>query len=62
MKMYHNRFDSFDTVYLGGGTPSLLSPQQLESILINLRENFNLESNTEITIETNPADLHQSLS
>jgi oxygen-independent coproporphyrinogen-3 oxidase len=60
MKMYHNRFDSFDTVYLGGGTPSLLSPQQLESILINLKENFNLMLNTEITIETNPADLHQS--
>jgi oxygen-independent coproporphyrinogen-3 oxidase len=60
MKMYHNRFDSIDTVYIGGGTPSLLSPQQLESILINLRENFNLISDTEITIETNPADLHQS--
>jgi oxygen-independent coproporphyrinogen-3 oxidase len=60
MKMYHNRFDSFDTVYIGGGTPSLLSPQQLERILTSLKENFNLISDTEITIETNPADLHQS--
>jgi oxygen-independent coproporphyrinogen-3 oxidase len=60
MSMCRNRFIPFDTVYIGGGTPSLLSPQQLESILINLKENFNLISNAEITIETNPADLHQS--
>src|SRR4030066_2203690 len=64
MEMYRMRFRSFDTVYIGGGTPSLLSPGQLESILISVRENFNLISNTEIspeiTIETNPADLNRS--
>jgi len=60
MEMYCNRFNSFDTVYIGGGTPSLLSPQQLESILTRVRENFNLLSNSEITIETNPADLNRS--
>jgi len=48
-----------DTVYIGGGTPSLLSPEQLESILISVRENFNLISDPEITIETNPADLNR---
>jgi oxygen-independent coproporphyrinogen-3 oxidase len=60
MKVYRSRFNPFDTVYIGGGTPSLLSPEQLESILIKVRENFNLMSNSEITIETNPADLHRS--
>jgi oxygen-independent coproporphyrinogen-3 oxidase len=60
MEMVRPRFHSFDTVYIGGGTPSLLSPQQLENILIKVRENFNLLSNTEITIETNPADLNRS--
>jgi oxygen-independent coproporphyrinogen-3 oxidase len=60
MKMYRSRFNPFNTVYIGGGTPSLLSPEQLESILIKVRENFNLMSNSEITIETNPADLHRS--
>ena len=60
MKVYRNRFSPLDTVYIGGGTPSLLSPEQLESILISVRENFNLISNTEITIETNPADLNRS--
>src|SRR4030043_1389209 len=64
MKMYHNRFNPFDTVYIGGGTPSLLGPQQLTNILISVKENFDLISNSEITpeitIETNPADLNQS--
>jgi oxygen-independent coproporphyrinogen-3 oxidase len=59
MEMYRARFQAFDTTYIGGGTPSLLSPGQLESILIKVRENFNLISNPEITIETNPADLNR---
>jgi oxygen-independent coproporphyrinogen-3 oxidase len=61
MEMYRPRFHAFDTVYIGGGTPSLLRPQQLENILTRVGENFNLASNTEITIETNPADLNPSL-
>jgi oxygen-independent coproporphyrinogen-3 oxidase len=60
MEMYSKRFNPFDTVYIGGGTPSLLSPQQLTNILIKARENFNLLSKTEIAIETNPADLNRS--
>ena len=60
MEMYRNRFLSFETVYIGGGTPSLLSPQELESILLKVRENFNLTITPEITIETNPADLSRS--
>ncbi|MBM4277514.1 MAG: radical SAM family heme chaperone HemW [Deltaproteobacteria bacterium] len=58
MEIYRHRFDPFDTVYLGGGTPSLLSPEQLEDILINVRKNFDLIPNTEITLEANPADLN----
>jgi oxygen-independent coproporphyrinogen-3 oxidase len=60
-EMYRNRFNPFDTVYIGGGTPSLLSPQQLESILISLQKNFDLISTPEITVEANPADFDQSI-
>jgi oxygen-independent coproporphyrinogen-3 oxidase len=60
MEMYRNRFHPFDTVYIGGGTPSLLSPQQLEQILTNIREKFDFSSKPEITIEANPADLNRS--
>ena len=46
-----------ETVYLGGGTPSLLSPGQLGSLLDTVREHFDLETNSEITLEGNPEDL-----
>jgi oxygen-independent coproporphyrinogen-3 oxidase len=60
MEMYSHGFRSFDTVYIGGGTPSLLNSKQLESILIKVRKNFDLVADAEITIEANPADLNQS--
>jgi len=60
MEMYCNRFNPFDTVYIGGGTPSALSPQQIEDILMSVQKNFDLISNPEITVETNPADLDRS--
>ncbi len=55
-----DRFDSFDTLYIGGGTPSLLSPQQLERILTRVRKAFHLLPEPEITMEANPADLDRS--
>lgn len=61
VEMYRKRFNPFDTVYIGGGTPSLLSSQQLKDILTSIQKNFDLTSDPEMTIETNPADLDQSL-
>jgi oxygen-independent coproporphyrinogen III oxidase len=56
MGLYAGEFDTFDTVYIGGGTPSLLTIQQLEMILAGVRRHFPLAPETEITIEVNPAD------
>ena len=44
-----------DTIYFGGGTPSLLSPRQLEKILKTINEKFIVDENSEITMEMNPA-------
>lgn len=44
-----------ETVYLGGGTPSLLSPTLLERLLRGLAERFNLSRVSEYTMEANPA-------
>lgn len=44
----------FDTIYFGGGTPSLLKPGQIERILNELHKHFKISANSEITIETNP--------
>lgn len=43
-----------DTVYFGGGTPSLLSVEQVARILCAVRENFALCEDVEITLECNP--------
>src|SRR5215217_1273845 len=43
-----------DTIYFGGGTPSLLAPAQLECILATLYERFKIATGSEITIEINP--------
>lgn len=44
-----------DTLYFGGGTPSLLSPRHLEDIIATLRERFDFEAGFEFTLEMNPA-------
>ena len=57
---FRPRSQRVDTLYIGGGTPSLLSPKQLKDILTSVHKNFDLVSDSEITVETNPADLNQS--
>ncbi|MFO7847652.1 MAG: radical SAM family heme chaperone HemW [Balneolaceae bacterium] len=46
----------FQTIYIGGGTPSLLSIQQLESIFGTLHDVFDIEAG-EVTLEMNPDDV-----
>ena len=60
MRMYRGEFNSFDTIYIGGGTPSVLSSEQVKAILSEVRSNFDLVPNSEITLEANPADLNLS--
>ena len=47
--------DSTDTIYFGGGTPSLLTPKQIERILKDVNNAFMIVGNAEITMEMNPA-------
>jgi len=46
-----------ETIYFGGGTPSLLQITEIEFLLKTIYNNFNIISNPEITIEANPDDL-----
>ena len=43
-----------DTIYFGGGTPSLLSPAQLDHLLATLHDTFEIDAASEITLEINP--------
>jgi oxygen-independent coproporphyrinogen-3 oxidase len=46
-----------DTVYLGGGTPSLLAPELLGQLFAALRGEFDLDANAEVTMECAPGQL-----
>jgi oxygen-independent coproporphyrinogen-3 oxidase len=49
-----------DTVYFGGGTPSLLSPEEIKSFLTTIQMHYELGPEPEITLEANPDDLTKS--
>ena len=46
-----------DTVYFGGGTPSLMSSEDLVRIMDELRRNYRIAGDAEITVEANPTSL-----
>ncbi len=51
-----------ETIYFGGGTPSLLSIEELQFLIDEVYKNYKVSENPEITIEANPDDLtHQKL-
>lgn len=52
--------ESISSIYFGGGTPSQLSAQELESIIEKLKAVISLEPHSEITLEANPDDLSKS--
>ncbi len=49
------------SIYLGGGTPSLLQAGEISVILQSIREMFNVNADAEITIEMNPGDVNKEL-
>jgi oxygen-independent coproporphyrinogen-3 oxidase len=57
IKHYRDVFSSFDTVYIGGGTPSLLTTKQFIEIFTSIYKYFNIDTDSEITLETNPGDI-----
>lgn len=49
--------ENISTIYLGGGTPSLLTKEELMFVLKSIRDIFSVDEDCEITIEANPDDL-----
>jgi oxygen-independent coproporphyrinogen-3 oxidase len=52
-----NQSKAIETIYLGGGTPSLLTEEELERILKVIHRQFVISSTAEITLEANPEDI-----
>lgn len=61
MKLYKEDFKDkeFSSIFLGGGTPSILEPIEIKNIFKEIYENFNIKEGAEITIECNPETLNK---
>jgi len=56
-----NRKEPVETIYFGGGTPSLLSSNEINDILEQLHKEFPIVSDAEITLEANPDDINSNV-
>ena len=61
MDLYRGWAASFDTLYIGGGTPSVLTEEDLEGLIADIRTAFTIATDAEITVEANPADITENL-
>ena len=50
--------ETIETIYFGGGTPSLLTIEEIDKLLSGIYKHFSIENNMEITLEANPDDLN----
>ncbi|MFQ3575483.1 MAG: radical SAM family heme chaperone HemW [Cytophagales bacterium] len=55
----HEISSPIKTVYFGGGTPSILETEQLDTLFESLSSNYSLSEVEEITIEANPEDINR---
>jgi oxygen-independent coproporphyrinogen-3 oxidase len=58
MKKYEGR--RIKTIYLGGGTPSMLDEDHLDVLMNAIRKNFSFQNDIEITIEANPESINRA--
>ena len=62
LEQCHNAWQGqlISTVYFGGGTPSLLSAEELHDLLTHIRALYTVDPEAEITLEANPDDIHDA--
>ena len=48
-----------DTIYIGGGTPSIINEENIKKIVSKIKECYNIDKNAEITIEVNPGTINE---
>lgn len=57
IQKYYLKEEVIKTIYFGGGTPSILSEIEINSLLNSVRKNFAIDADAEVTLEANPDDL-----
>ncbi|MBR5437669.1 MAG: radical SAM protein, partial [Clostridia bacterium] len=60
LKGYADEKMKVDTVYFGGGTPSVFGSERIGRIIECIRESFDLDNNAEITVECNPSSTDEA--
>jgi oxygen-independent coproporphyrinogen-3 oxidase len=50
-----------DSLYFGGGTPTVLAPEQMAQLFVGARKQFQIEANAEITVECAPGSLSEEM-
>ena len=61
MKLYSDEFKNkqFDSVFFGGGTPSILNIEELKRLVGSVFENFNIKKTAEVSMECNPGTINK---
>jgi oxygen-independent coproporphyrinogen-3 oxidase len=57
MRKNEFQYDTIETIYFGGGTPSVLTSDEINFLIDSVFENYEVGENPEITLEANPDDL-----
>jgi oxygen-independent coproporphyrinogen-3 oxidase len=57
IQKYYLKGEAIKTIYFGGGTPSILSEIEINSLLNSVWKNFAIDADAEVTLEANPDDL-----
>ena len=59
MELYKEEFKDkeIDSIFVGGGTPSILNENEIKTLFANIKANFKIKSDAEITMECNPGTL-----
>lgn len=62
IQLRHNELENktLKSLYFGGGTPSVLSVDEIKSLLDEIQKYFSFDNNIEITLESNPDDLNKN--
>ena len=62
IQLRHNELENktLKSLYFGGGTPSVLSGDEIKSLIDEIQKYFSFDENIEITLESNPDDLNKN--
>ena len=59
MALYKNKDRKINSIFFGGGTPSILENEDMKMIMEEIYENFSIDENAEISMECNPGTLNE---